>query len=72
MLEVRSWITERRFQLLISNFQLPVLNSLSRDNGGGSGEAYLEQFPFSPQLPGPFAAVSSIALAPALRDSLNF
>ena len=26
---------------------------------------------FSPQLPGPFAAVSSIALAPALRDSLN-
>jgi len=50
-------------QLLISNFQLPVLNSLSRDNGGDSGEAYLAE-PFSPQLPGPFAVITSIALAP--------
>jgi hypothetical protein len=28
--------------------------------------------PFSLRLPGPFAAVTSIALAPSLRDSLNF
>jgi hypothetical protein len=45
-------------------------DTLSHDNGGDSGSAYLGTTPFGLQLPGPFGLRAGIGLPPS-PDSLS-
>lgn len=45
-------------------------DTLSHDNGGGSGEAYWGIRPFNLQLTGPFTACAGIGLPPNTRLSV--